>query len=166
MARILGIDPGNKGAFVLLNGEKVDYFAMPLEPEGVSFLKVLSIIKGVSPGHVFLERAMPFAMGTKSAFTYGRGFAALEIAIKLSKSKVTYVEPSKWTKALFAGIDTRLKPKERGRIALERLFPHLLKKLPTDTKGFVHEGVQDALLIAEYGRRLLEGEIDGTKKNK
>lgn len=150
--RVMGIDPGNKGALVLLTGKKVEYFAMPLDAEGVSFPGVVGVLRGMRPDHVFLERAMPFAMGTKSAFSYGRGFAALEIAIKVCKLKVTYIEPAKWTKALYAGIDARLKPKERGRIALERLFPDHVKGLPRDRKGVIHEGVMDALLIAEYGR--------------
>lgn len=153
--RILGIDPGKSGAFVLHKGDALDWAVMPLDGESIDFKKIVDLIAGFSPDHIFLERAIPFAMGSKGAFNYGRGFAALEIAAQLASRPMTYVEPAKWTKEMFAGIDTRMKPKERGRIALKRLFPSLVDTLPTDKKGNVHDGVQDALLIAEWGRRRL-----------
>jgi len=149
----MGIDPGNKGAFVVLCGNKVDAVAMPLENGEISYPLIIETLEKLAPDLIFLERAVAFGMGTKGAFTYGRGFAAVEIAIQVCKIPVTYVEPGKWAKEIFQGVDSRLKPKERGKIALQRLFPKLLSTLPADKKGNIHEGVRDALMIAEYGRR-------------
>lgn len=104
--------------------------------------------------HIYLERAMPMAMGAKHAFNYGRGFAAIEIAIQELKIPVTYIEPRKWQKEMFQGIDSRLKPKEQSLIAVERLFPQYLDSIPKRPKGKYHDGAVDALLIAEYGRRV------------
>lgn len=159
--RIMGIDPGLRGAFVVLHKGKVEAVAMPVEGGEISFPLVQETLTALRPTEIFLERAVAFGMGTKGAFSYGRGFAAIEIAIQLAKLRVTYVEPGKWTKEIFQGIDKRLKPKERGKLSLKRLFPELIGKLPSDKKGNVHEGVQDALLIAEYGRRTVGREITG-----
>ena len=157
----IGIDPGQGGALVRLSaGNAFSFARMPLhENKDVNRGQVydwLCKFRGLE-SHVFLERAIPMAMGSKHAFNYGRGFAALEIAIEQSGIPVTYVEPAKWTKEICAGIDSNLKPKARSAIAMQRLFPHILVEVPKGKTGKLHDGVVDALLIAEYGRRLLGG---------
>lgn len=103
--------------------------------------------------HIFLERAIPMAMGSKGAFNYGRGFAALEIAIQLLRIPVTYVEPAKWAKYMHEGLSTDLRPKAKSLMAVKRLYPKLVGALPTNTKGTIMDGPIDALLIAGYGIR-------------
>lgn len=161
MKAILGIDPGKAGAFALLFGELAIFAPMPTNEQGeISYdivKRFLGSVAGMAGGlipHVTLERAIPMAMGSKHAFNYGRGFAALEIAITENKLPVTYVEPNKWTKEICEGIDTNLKPKARSLIAVKRLFPQFIESMPKGVKsGKLHDGVVDALLIAEYGRR-------------
>ena len=154
---VCGIDPGKKGAFVFLSLSEENpvfkHFPMPLHNDEVHYkgIRELLLQPDLQPDHIYLERAMPMAMGSKHAFNYGRGFAALEIAIQVVYLPVTYVEPSKWTKALFEGIDSRLKPKERSIIAGERLLPAFVEKIPRNKNGRLDEGVLDALLIAYYG---------------
>ncbi len=157
---ILGIDPGLSGAFVLTDGKSLRWWPMPVDSNGkdrlVSFnevLKILDVMKQHHAFHVALERALPMAMGSKHAFNYGRGFAALEIAIDLLKLPVTYVEPQKWAKEMHSGISVDLKPKAKSLIAAKRLFPHLVAVLPVGKQGKVNEGPLDALLIAAYGLR-------------
>lgn len=151
----MGIDPGLSGYLVQLRSDNNSFEAwpMPLDNKEVSFYSVHSILKHAGPSHIYLERAMPMAMGSKHAFNYGRGFAAIEIAIKLTNIPVTYVEPAKWMKALFDGIDARLKPKERAKIAFERLLPSYVDLAPKSRTGKLHEGFVDAALIAYYGRK-------------
>lgn len=161
---VMGIDPGLSGAFVLLpvGGKKMTVWKMPITKTGkvveISYPEVSEILRNadaMAEGdlHVFLERAVPFAMGTKSAFNYGRGFAALEIAIADLDIPFTLVEPGKWTKAMHAGIKGDLKPKAKSLIAVRRLFPKLVPGLSPNRNGKPHEGVVDALLIAGYGLR-------------
>lgn len=154
---ILGIDPGKTGGFVLLQESKLLNFAiMPLNSEGEPcFDGIRKILKDFNPDCIFLERAVSFGMGSKGAFNYGRGFAALEIATKLSGKSLTYVEPNKWTKEMFEGISKDLKTKVKSGIALERLFKSFVKRIPLKA-GKAHEGIVDALLIAAYGQRKLE----------
>lgn len=155
---ILGIDPGLTGAFVLLRHDSTTEMAfdkMPVVDKEICFDSVVKILKNAPNARVFLERAMPLAMGAKHAFNYGRGFMALEIAIKISGLSVTYVEPTKWTKAMHDGISADLKPKAKSIIAVKRLFPNLVTGIPVTKTGKLHEGIVDALLIAGYGARLL-----------
>lgn len=156
---VIGIDPGLDGAFMLFDGISFRSWNMPTIVEGknrsVDFDGVHELLWGLSDVntdlHVFLERAVPFSMGTTGAFNYGRGFAAIEIAIQLLKMPVTYVEPSKWTKEVHAGISGDLKPKAKSLIAVKRLFPKLVEHLPRGKKGKLLDGPIDALLIAAYG---------------
>lgn len=158
---VLGIDPGISGAFVLTNGRKLIWWKMPVQKLGknyeVHFEGIHELLWNIQLEHgmvdTFLERAVPFAMGSKSAFNYGRGFAAVEISIELMKLPVTYVEPQKWTKEMHQGISNDMKPKAKSLVAVHRLYPTLIKQLPINTKGALLEGPMDALLIAGYGLR-------------
>jgi crossover junction endodeoxyribonuclease RuvC len=159
----LGIDPGFSGAFVLTDGDKFfEYWRMPLvdisggKEKQVEFDGVHELLDDIYQKHrphVFLERAIPMAMGSKGAFNYGRGFAALEIAIELIGMPVTYVEPSKWAKQMHEGLSADLRPKAKSLMAVKRLFPRLVEALPRNKKGALLDGPVDALLIAGYGLR-------------
>ena len=158
---VLGIDPGLNGAFVLFDGKALHSWPMPLTSDGkdkfVDFDGVHELLWSITDGAtdlpIFLERAVSFGMGTKSAFNYGRGFAAIEIAIQLLKAPVTYVESGKWTKEMHQGISADLKPKPKSLIAVKRLFPKFVEQLPKVKKGAILDGPIDALLIAAYGLR-------------
>lgn len=134
---------------------------MPITQTGkeklINFDQVHYILERLSRNfglvHVYLERAIPFAMGAKSAFSYGRGFEALVIAVKILGFPHTLVEPGKWTKEMHEGISGDLKPKVKSLIAVKRLYPHLVDRLPKGSKGGLMDGPIDALLIAGYGLR-------------
>lgn len=157
----LGIDPGFSGAFVLTDGDRfIKTWPMPLVVNGadrmIDFDGVHELLWNLLEEyrfHIFLERAVPMAMGSKGAFNYGRGFAAIEIAIELHKIPVTYVEPAKWAKYMHEGLSTDLRPKAKSLMAVKRLYPKLVSVLPTNAKGTLHDGPIDALLIAGYGIR-------------
>ncbi len=158
---LVAIDPGINGAIVMTDGNRLEVWAMPLVVEGKErrsdFEGVHNILIQVVKrrGHipVYLERAVPFAMGTKSAFSYGRGFEALVIAVQTVQMPLTLVEPGKWAKVMHEGISGDLKPKVKSQIAVKRLYPHLLAQLPTNSKGAFADGPVDALLIAGYALR-------------
>lgn len=158
---VLGIDPGFGGSFVLTDGESIEIFDMPLiingKEKSIDFDAVHEILWGIQQNHgsipILLERAVAFGMGAKHAFNYGKGFAALEIAIQLLAFPVTYVEPNKWAKEMHAGISNDMKPKAKSLVAVKRLFPKLVASLPKNKNGVLYDGPIDALLIAGYGLR-------------
>lgn len=161
---VLGIDPGFSGAFVGTDGKKyLHYFPMPvtgkkserrIDSEGVYQIVQYFLDEYRAP-YIFLERAIPMAMGSKGAFNYGRGFEALIHGIEKAGVAFTLVEPSKWTRVMHEGLSPDLKPKAKSLIAVQKLFPKLLGSLPKNTKGAFHDGPVDALLIAGYGLRQL-----------
>ena len=157
--KILAIDPGHKGAFVLHDGKSLfKWWPMPLESDSkskwVSYPKVHRLLQRIQAEfhdvHVYLERAKPMAMGSKGAFSYGRDFAALEIAIFSWSIPCTYIEPSTWTRVIHEGIRNDLQTKAKSLVAVKRLLPKLVPKLPTNIKGTYLDGPIDALLIAHY----------------
>lgn len=156
---ILGIDPGISGAFVLTDGRVSYSWLMPVVTEGkmkrISFKQVYDYLQCGKDriSAIYLERAVPMAMGSKHSFNYGRGFEAIVIAIELAEIPVTLVEPQKWAKEMHEGISNDMKPKAKSLIAVKRLFPHLVKVLPKKPKGGLLDGPVDALLIAGYGLR-------------
>lgn len=154
---IVGIDPGKEGAFVQLSieGRIVSTAPMPLKPDGsIDYVETKRILSSMAPATFLLERAVSFGMGGKSAFNYGMGFAVIQCALLELGLAVTLIEPRKWAKEIFQGIDSKLKPKEQGILALERLFPSEREKIPRGPKtGRPHPGMVDALFIAEFGRR-------------
>lgn len=158
---VLGIDPGISGAFVLFDGQEFASYAMPIQSDGknktIHFDGVHELLDAIQTKHgqvhVYLERAVPMAMGAKSAFNYGRGFEAIVIAIQLLGFPFTLVEPQKWAKEMHEGISTDLRAKAKSLIACQRLYPKLYASLPKNTKGKTLDGPIDALLIAAYGLR-------------
>lgn len=160
---ILGVDPGNEGALVLTDGKEFQQWAMPLKIGGkskeVDFDKVCDLLMAEKSErkhpitHIILERAMPLAMGSSHAFSYGRNFGFLEIAIRMSKIPVTYVLPLEWQKMMHEGISADLKSKAKSLIAVERLFPQFMDRLPRKPKGAIMDGPVDALLLAGWGLR-------------
>lgn len=160
--KVLGIDPGLSGSLVVTDGvTHFQWWPMPIRTLGkeksITFQSVINLLKLIREEHgrihVYLERAVPFAMGAKSAFNYGRGFETVFTAVGIMRMPLTLVEPAKWTKLMHEGIRADLKPKARSIIAAERLYPQIMPKLPKKSTGAYHDGPVDALLISGYGLR-------------
>lgn len=165
----LGVDPGFSGAFVALDGKGYfRYFPMPVcgtkDKRRIDFDGVLRFLSMYLDDHwmpqIFLERAIPMAMGSKGAFSYGRGFEALLLAIEKSGIIYTLVEPAKWTKEMHEGIDPDLKAKSKSILAVKKHYSDLVGYMPKDRKGRLLDGPVDALLIAGYGLRLSDENYD------
>lgn len=159
--RVLGVDPGFAGGFLLTDGSRCDWWGMPIVDSGkekrIDFGRVLDILHKLPRGtEVFLERAHPGGQGVKAAFSYGRGFECLVLAIETTPDlSVTHIEPAKWAKEMHQGIAKDLKPKAKSLIAAKRLYPKLYNNLPKNRNDKVLDGAVDALLIAGFGLRLL-----------
>jgi len=160
--RILGIDPGKDGYLALLvdgyyagawptptlriaKGSKRDY-------ERAAMRELLVV---ANPGHVFMEKqqAMP-KQGVTSTLATGQGFGLWEGIVVGLGMPYSIVAARTWQKVMFAGITGDM-PKAKSIVAAQRLFPHVdLRKTPRS--HVAHDGKADALLLAEYGRRLLK----------
>ncbi len=148
---IIGIDPGQKGALVALNGAEITLHQMP-----DNALEIVSILRSyLSQGdcHVFLEKAqaMP-GQGVSSMYNYGVGFGILLGIIATLQIPHTLVHPKTWCKVMHQGTKDG-EAKQRSLEAARRLYPQVELVRPRCKKP--DEGFVDALLIASFGKRQL-----------
>ena len=185
MSIFIGVDPGKKGALAVVGDivRIIEVTSMPILKGGkkardeydiraiVLFLKdhkgdcefvtveksqPLPMIGAQSRQAMFGKVGVPapFKPGSLAQFNRGvqRGFewilTALEMPFQL-------VSPRTWMKAMHVGTpgaDT----KQRSILAAQRLFPNFdLRRTPRCRKA--DDGIADALLLAEFGRRTRHG---------
>ncbi len=157
-----GIDPGVSGAVAIvsnLDGQagRAAVWDTPVAASGKNSYLVASMreileqrvrLREGFKQHATLElaHAMP-GQGVTSMFTFGMGYG-IWIGL-LGGLQIPYdiVTPQAWKKEMLAG---RPKDKAAARVRAQELFPHLADQLVL----VKHDGRADALLIAEYGRRI------------
>jgi hypothetical protein len=135
----IGIDPGKSGGMAAIVGSVAVYTKMPATERDV-----LDWFSEWPPLNSFalLERAQTMPrQGVVSAFTYGRGYGALLMALTATKIPFDLVAPAVWQRAM--GCLSRGDKNVTKRRA-QQLFPKLT----------VTHAIADALLLAEYRRRL------------
>ena len=163
MTIYVGVDPGFDGAIAVIF------------PDGVSYNHPMPVMKGKKTSYdlssirdmfttlrsklkVTVEIAGPIPPRIKagSLAQYHRGvnegwlwlFAALNI-------KHQAVKPRAWQRVMHAGVGGPLDDtKRKSIIAAQRLFPEV-SLLRTPRCSVPHDGIADALLLAEYARRTM-----------
>lgn len=174
---VLGIDPGLDGGLVLLgeNSEMFEKWVIPCftsystkknsktgketkstkrSLDLVSLNKIFEIAKPMATHAVLEQVASRPGMSAPAVFKFGRVYGTLEGLLVAHRIPYTLCIPRVWTKVIHAGIEGGLEPKDKSLIALGRLFPTVNLRA-TDRSVKPHEGLMDALLIAEWGRRVL-----------
>ena len=146
MKTIIGKDPGKNGAIAWITDGKACVEKMPETLQDL--WELIRDIRG--PLHwtpepeckAYIEAVHSSPqMGVKSAFTFGQGYGNLEMALTAAGIPFERVSPQKWQKAM--GCLTKGDKNVSKRKAQE-LFPSLK----------ITHATADALLIAEYGRRI------------
>lgn len=159
---VIGVDPGITGGVVALSddGKILEKYTMPSVAGLIDIAAFADLFREFTKGyavHVFMEQAQSFPkQGVASSFNYGRGFGNLEGVLGALRIARTLVRPHVWTKVIHAGLQKELPAKEKSKLALTRLFPDVDLRASERCRK-QHEGMMDALLIAEYGRRTLAG---------
>lgn len=148
MKKYIGIDPGDQGGIAVLSadGSVVEVAKMPATP--MDLLDFLSRHKDDS--FCVLERVggMP-GNGGSAMFNFGKGYGHLQMALLALGIPTNDVTPNKWEKSFQLGSSGKYGKtewKNRLKAKAQQLFPSLGRKITLATC--------DALLIAEYGRRL------------
>lgn len=163
---IFGIDNGLDGGIVQLDrdGNIIDKSIMPTTKTGktrvVDPLRIADIIR--YPGAVvIMENASKHAMGVLSLCSTWRSLGRIETVVILSKLRHEIVDPKTWQRVFWT------KPKmPKGKkfdtkaAALQvatRLWPDedWIDYSKSNRKTKAHDGMVDAALIAEFGRRKL-----------
>jgi len=161
---IVGIDPGLTGAVArmgtsglsvsihdtpsfVINGRRRDY-----DVPGMIAMLNRGYISDDGSVHVFIERqqSRPEA-GVASTFKIGYGYGLWMGIVAAWGWKCTVVSPQVWQKEMYQGAVGE--GKERSLLIASRLWPGIV--IPKSR----HDRA-DALLIAEYGRRVLSGRAE------
>jgi crossover junction endodeoxyribonuclease RuvC len=155
MTAFLGVDPGLDGAIAYIGGGG-DLFCWRMPTIKIGTKRMVNtqgvrdiIVDCGAVDLVMLEDVNAGAVKSiQSAFAFGRGYGRVEATIECLDRPYAYVSSPTWTKAL--GL-TRGAGKDEHIAVAARLFPNYRDALT--------DGMADALLIAEYGRRLHTGRL-------
>jgi hypothetical protein len=182
MKYFAGIDPGVNGAIVVLSeeGKLLEVFMIPkigstTEVDKKAFVEIFSDFYSKYGGdmkHVVMENVHAiFGSSAAATFTFGGIVWSEEILLLVYSLPYTLVSPKDWQKEMWQGITPLRKPgkkdektgkikegsiltKETTEVAVQRLFPNVNLVDPTKPRSKkIHDGIADALLLAEYGRR-------------
>ena len=149
---IVGIDNGFTGAIAIMDTRKnaLEAYEMPIiknDKNEIDEGYLVSMLTGCE--HVFLEKAqvMP-KQGISSSGRYMMAYGIVRGVLAALRIPYTLVTPQRWKKAMMADM-----PKNKGAsiIAASRLFPAVKLSRKKD------HGRADAILLCEFGRRLLLG---------
>ena len=147
---ILGIDPGQQGGIAWIRGDEYGAIKMPLTRVEVykhlneitfqPYKKLISVVEAV--------HSMP-KQGVASTFKFGKGYGEVLGILTALGAHVHEPTPQAWKKAILAGTD---KSKVASIQRAENLFPRINLVAPGCRKP--SDGMAEALLLAEWGRRV------------
>jgi hypothetical protein len=108
---------------------------------------------------VFEKLGVIFGSSKTTAFSMGHQAGAIEMGCIAHGISFTKVRAVDWQKQMFQGVETITKTGKSSRdtkamalIAIKRIFPDL--KLTFGDRAIkAHDGLVDAVLMAEYARR-------------
>ena len=155
----LGIDPGKTGAFVLLdsNGRIIGKEVTPVIGSQVCPRAMFNLVFGMKKLglHAIVEKvgSRPGEFH-KACFTFGKYAGYVEACLAAAAIAHTFVTPVKWQNTMLVGVERKLDTKKRALIAARRIWP-TEDFLATERSKKPHDGIVDAALLAEYGRRTL-----------
>lgn len=173
MKYYIGIDPGKSGAIVILNNKNSEVIKHVIPCIGTvidigaidSILAELIFLKGKDSLHLVIEDVHAlYGSSAGATFSFGYVCGVLEGIIHSLSIPHTKVQPKVWQKEMFQGIPEIRKPntkdgkkgaletKQMALLAAKRIFPDVDLRATTRSKN-PHDGIVDALLMAEYCRR-------------
>lgn len=166
----VGIDPGKNGGIVAIttNGMVIQKTPTPLLGDGLDVLAIqhlfTSLIGVYTPVVILEDVHSIFGSSASSNFTFGYVCGAIEAIVLCQRMKLIKVQPKKWQAEIWQNSDKVYKAKKPDQknpsidtkatslSAVSRLFPNVdLRK--TERSKIAADGIVDALLLAEYGRR-------------
>jgi crossover junction endodeoxyribonuclease RuvC len=147
----IGIDPGKDGAMALICSDSIGLYTFD-EQDYLKMLRSMSMLHDLGPAPekivCFLERVHSQPNnGVKAAFSFGENYGYIRGLLEAFNIPYQTVPPQTWKKEFSITSD-----KSSSIECAKRLFPNInLKK--TDRCMKDHDGMAEALLIAEYCRR-------------
>lgn len=155
--QVLGLDPGQSGAYASWDGHdlvtyKVPSFKSSSRGREVDWLMLTEAFELMFGGcnHAFIEKvgSRPNE-GSSSSFKFGSTYGAQRMLVVVNRIPITDVTPHVWKMAMGLNSD-----KNKSLALARQFFPsysHLFGQKNDD-------GVAEAALLAYYGRQKLLGE--------
>lgn len=157
--RVMGIDPGLKGAFSILSlddklssrAEVTHYDKLPIMLDELDCRLFYNKIMEFKPDKIVLEKVHGFpGQSSVATFNFGKIFGQIYASARLTEIPIHLVVPQVWQKYAFAGIDKKYgDSKEKALLAASRRWPDHTWIL--QGKRVPHDGCIDAAFIALYG---------------
>lgn len=150
----IGVDPGKSGGYAVIDREessKGTVFAKPMDNKAfVDDMRFIAEAFSASEMRCCLEKvgAMP-GQGVTSMFSFGTGYGFIQGVLTAFGIPYQLVPPQTWKKAFSLNSD-----KQTSIEVCQRLFPDV-SLMRTDRCKKPHDGMAEALLMAEYARRKL-----------
>lgn len=156
MKVFIGIDPGKDGAMAILGYRETPILIPFDETEYANQLRRLDPF-GPRAGVTTTDPLTPFCViehvnampgqGVTSCFSFGQNFGFILGLLTAFRIPYELVRPQKWKKEFSCTSD-----KNTSIEVAKRLFPGVdLRRTPKCTKP--HDGIAEALLMAEFARR-------------
>ena len=142
---IIGIDVGQKGGICCMSYSGIQL--VPYSDEELNKLTTWCSLQD-EPTIAYVEQvhAMP-NQGVTSMFNFGKSFGYILGVLDACNIETKLVSPQKWKKELNLDSD-----KQKSIDTAKKLFPDV-NLFRTNRCKKEHDGMAEALLIAEYGRR-------------
>ena len=148
----IGIDPGQSGGVAALDitGAVIDLTAMPAtRKQFYDWMNTVTTPYTKKLAAVECVHSMP-KQGIASTFKFGKGYGEVLGIVTALQFEIHEPSPQLWKKTMLAGLDRSCK--QSSIQAAENLFPAVNLVQPRCRKA--HDGLAEALLLAEYCRRL------------
>jgi hypothetical protein len=156
MKGILGVDPGLSGALAIRGeGTSLLVETMPVIAGQVDLPALCRWISAHKDSIriAFLEvvQGRP-GFAVKSLMTASRNGGMIEGVLVALGIPYERVPAQVWTREMHVGLGKDMKAKDKSALVAGRIFPFMdFRENPESKK--IHDGLIDAALIAEYGRR-------------
>lgn len=159
----VGVDIGKNGAIAMIGVDgTISCFSMPKIKDELDYSEINLLLRGFSNmgAHVVFEKlGVIFGSSKTTAFSMGHQSGAIEMGCFANNIPFTKVRAVDWQKQMFQGVEAITKPgksskdtKAMALVAIKRIFPDL--KLTFGERATKpHDGLVDAVLMAEYARR-------------
>ena len=146
-----GIDPGQKGGVALITALFTKVWLMPVRDKDVNVTELVEILSSVKVATVYIERvhAMP-KQGVSSSFNFGMGYGEVKGCVEAMGLPFHLVTPQSWKKKVLDGFKWKGRKIASSEFCEEHYPDISLLRTPRCKKP--HDGLSDALCIAEYGR--------------
>lgn len=161
---VIGIDPGLSGGIAVIEADNVRLEKMPVLVDSktgrrhVCVSKLKEILSASLPAFVVLEKAQPMPRdGSMGSFRYGECFGTISAVVEMLGFECLQVHPATWKTAM----QLKGATKDDSRAMATEIIGN-----PDAFHKKNSHNLAEALLLAQYGRKILSGEINILQRKK